>query len=286
MIYVTDGKTEHIEGEGYRSDDFPLYTLLLRFFDLIIDNQSDDTVYSYLIGMKNEEISYEEACEYLPLFRLVNRQSEYYKLELIDLFEFYESGRQVLADIFREQRENEETFYKTLYIRSMDNQKSTEDSAFFKQIDLRNVREPSETIWEFFISCFNKLATDSSRNGNASVYIGQCEKCFSHYPIHRIQHGALAKNRFCENCRKSMAAMSSKENQKKTPLYSEYQKLYNRYYQQYKRANIITYQQFKDIMIIVGNIRDNFLVKGITDTKQYIEEVEKAIKDWGNTHES
>lgn len=280
MIYVTDGKTEHIEGDGYRSDDYPLYTLFLRFFDMIIDRQSDDTVYFYLTGLQNEEVSYEEACEYLPLFRLVNRQSEYYQIELIELFEFYENGREVLADIFREQRENEETLFKTLYIRSMDESKRKDDYVFLKQIDLRNVREPAETIWEFFILCFNKLATGNRKNGTATVYIGQCERCFSHYPIRRVQHGALEKNRFCENCRNSMAAMLTKESKKNTPLYSEYQKLYNRYYQQFKRLNNITYQQFKDIILIAGNVREDFLKKGITDTEKYQEEVEKQVREW------
>lgn len=282
MKYITDGKTEHIEGEDYRSDDFPTYTLLLRFFDMIIDRSSEQTVHDCLIGMKCDEISYEDACEYLPLFRLLNPDSHYYKMELIDLFEFYESGREILSDIFREQRENEENFYKTLYLRSFDKEKASDDADFFKQIDLRNVREPSETIWEFFIYSFDRLATESNRSGGAAVYIGQCERCFSHYPIRRTLHGALAKNRFCENCRNSMAAMLSSKAKKSTPLYAEYQKIYNKYYQRFKRLGNITYDQFRDVMLIAGNIRDDFLVKGIEDKEQYREAVDKKIREWEN----
>lgn len=282
MRYVTDGKTEHIEGDGYRSDDYPLYTLFLKFFDMIIDHNSEYTVYYCLQDLKDEEISYEEACDYLPLLRLVNPHSEFLWLELTELFEFYENGRQVLAEIFREQRRWEEPLYKTLFIRSMDEETRKKDYDFFHQIELRNIQEPAENIWEFFILCFEKL-TAESKNGMATVYIGQCERCFSHYPIRRIQHGALAKNRFCENCRKSMTALLTKESKKDTPLYSEYEKLYNRYYQQFKRLNSITQQEFKELVVIAGNVRDDFLEKGITNAEQYIKEVECKVREWRST---
>ena len=210
MQYITEGKNgrviEYIEGDGYKSEEYPLYTLLLRFFDLIIDDMSSETVHDYLQDLRYDEVSYEKACEYLPLFRLINPDSNYYKMELIDLFEFYENGRQVLSEIFREQRENEEPLYKTLYLRSLNADIAPEDKMFFTGIDLRNVRYPAETIWEFFVYCFDRLASENNRSGGAAVYIGQCEKCYSHYPIRRVKHGALAKNRFCDKCRNTMSA--------------------------------------------------------------------------------
>ena len=230
----------------------------------------------------DEEISYEDACNFLPLFRLVNPDSGDFKSELTKLSEFYEIGCQLLKEIFMEQRKHEEPLYKTLFMRSQKEDTRIKDCAFFKMIDLQNAHEPAETIWEYFALSFDKLARET-RNGMASVYIGECERCGIYYPIRRIQHGALAKNHFCENCRNSMASLMNKEEKRTTPLYIEHEKLYNRYYQQYKRTRVITHQEFKEIIKITGEVRDDFLNKGITDGRQYIKEVEKKVREFRDT---
>lgn len=78
---------------------------------------------------------------------------------------------------------------------------------------------------------------------------GKCDKCATFYPIYRGGR-SLYKNR------------------------------YNKYYQQFKRLNKITYEQFKAYMIIAGNIRDTFLANENDDVDAYQEEVKRQIAAW------
>lgn len=273
MEYIIDEKTnkEYIQGDGYHSKEYEPMTMFFQFFDMIRNGREEYCTYEILDNLRNHEITPSEAEETIPVLRFLERKPESVYYGAIDnIFYIYEAGKETFESLFTEQREHEESLYKTLFYRL--NSGRYRDTDFFNRFNFRKKPQmPITTFGEWIEFCIDYF-------DNVNYYVGSCDKCNTYYIIKRIRHGALAKNRFCPVCRNWARGAISKETLKDSPLYNAYTSVYNYYYRQFRTYKKIDYDIFKKIMQTAGNVRDSFIENNNFDEKAYRQEVEKEIE--------
>lgn len=270
-MYVIEEGSEYIVADNYRSVDYEPLTLFFDFFDMIRNKDKEFATYEVLLALEDNTMSYEQACEYVPILRLAdNSINGVWQMIVSDFITIHEAGKIVLEEALLEQRTYEESLFKTLFIRQNDGKAYDRD--FLGRFDIRKYQEPITTFGDFISANINYL-------NNNVVCCGKCDKCSTFYPIYRGGR-SLYKNHFCPVCRNTVSGALSKQKAKNSPIYTAYQSIYNKYYQQFKRLNKITYEQFKAYMVIAGNIRDTFLANGNDDVAAYQEEVKRQIAAW------
>ena len=270
-IYIIEDKKEYITLNGSIIYEGETLNLFFDFFDMIRNTDREYATYDILRMLIEGYISYEEACKYVPSLLLTdNSNAAIWEKTLLDLQDIHDTGKEILESALVEQKNNEESFYKTLFIRES---RGIKEAEFFGMFNLRKINYPISHFGTFISECINYL-------NDSVACCGCCDRCRTFYPIYRGGK-AISKNHFCPTCRRTMGSIISKQKKsKESKIYIAYQSFYNRYYQQYKKYNKISYQQFKDYMIIAGKIRDNYMSEGNDDAAAYIAEVEKKIAQY------